>query len=156
MIQDCRFILLLEFVNDDELIEAIAAIEKNLPPYDYASRPLQNAEGATRGGFKFLAFKELRGVTAFPKFFAKTAALQKKINTVKLTPGYVSLANCLSASLQPSAGAIQVENELYLKVQLVFSEKALAPYAFTDAHFRDRRSVSYLNDVWQLVRGSRK
>ncbi|MFO1470096.1 MAG: DUF4416 family protein [Turneriella sp.] len=156
MIQDCRFILLLEFTNDDELIDAIAAIEKSLPPYDYASRPLQNAEGAKPGGFKFLAFKELKIVTAFPKFFAKTIALQKKLNTVKISPGYVSLANCISASLQPSPGAIQVEHELYLKAQLVFSEKALMPYALTDAHFRDRRSLSYLNDVWQLVRGARK
>ena len=156
MIQDCRFILLLEFTNDDELIDAIAAIEKNLPGYDYASRPLQNAEGAARGGFKFLAFKELKSVTAFAKFFAKTVALQKKLNTVKISPGYVSLANCISASLQPSPGAIQSENELYLKVQLVFAEKALSTYAFTDTYFRDRRSVSYLNDVWQLVRGARK
>lgn len=156
MIQDCRNILLLEFTNDDELIDAIAAIEKHLPPYDYASRPLQNAEGAPKGHYKLLAFKELKPVTAFPKFFSKTMALQKKLNTVKISPGYVSLTNCISASLQPSAGAIQIENELYMKLQLVFSEKALAPYALTDAHFRDRRSVSYLNDVWQLVRGARK
>lgn len=156
MIQDCRFILLLEFTNDDELIDAIGAIEKNLPGYDYASRPLQDAEGTTKGSYKFLAFKELKPVTTFPKFFAKVVSLQKKLNTVKISPGYVSLSNCISASLQPSPAALQIDNELYLKVQLVFSEKALTPYALTDAHFRDRRSIIYLNDVWQLVKGARK
>lgn len=156
MIQQCRHILLVEYSHDDDLIGAIGTIEKQLPPYDYASRPFSATESGGTGHFKFLAFKELKPVTAFPKFFDKVVNLQKKLNTVRISAGYVTLTNVVAAALQPSQGAIQVADEFYLKTQLVFSEKTLAAYAFTDAYYRDRRSVIYLNDVWQLVKGARK
>jgi hypothetical protein len=133
----CRFILVVEYTSDDELIEAIGVIEKNLPGYDYASRPLPVA-GGQRGGFKLLAFKEL------------------KLQAVRISPAYVSLTNVVSASPQALAGSILGERGYSYKLQLTFSEKALAPYTLTDEVFRDKRSVLYLNDVWQLVRGASK
>ncbi len=150
----CRFILLLEYAGDDELIQAIGAIEKNLPGYDYASRPLP-LPGEQRG-FKFLAFKELRRISTFEKFAQKVFGLQSKIYGVKLIPGYVSHTNVVSAAYAPSAGSIYIDEELYLKAQLVLSGKVLASHTLSDETFRDRRAGLYLNDVWQLVKGATK
>lgn len=151
----CRYILLLEFTGDDELIDAIGAIEKNLPGYDYASRPLNAAAGQKRG-FKFLAFKELKSVAAFSKFAAQVFKLQQKLHAVRMFPAYVSMTNVVSASPHALTGSILGEKNYSYKLQLVFAEKALTPYALTDELFKDRRSVMYLNDVWQLVRGASK
>jgi hypothetical protein len=151
----CRFILVVEYTSDDELIEAIGVIEKNLPGYDYASRPLPVA-GGQRGGFKLLAFKELKSVSAFPRFVMKVLKLRQKLQAVRISPAYVSLTNVVSASPQALAGSILGERGYSYKLQLTFSEKALAPYTLTDEVFRDKRSVLYLNDVWQLVRGASK
>ncbi|MBN8220708.1 MAG: hypothetical protein J0L53_07270 [Spirochaetes bacterium] len=153
--QQCRFITLLEFANDDELIAAIGAIEKTLPAYDYASRPLQAAAGQ-RGGFKFLAFKELKQVSAFPKFAAQVFKLQQKLHAVRMSPGYVSLSNVVSASPHAVMGSILGEKDYSYKLQLAFTEKTLSSYTLTDDLFKDKRSVMYLNDVWQLVRGAAK
>lgn len=153
--QQCRFILLVEFTNDDELIDAIGGIEKNLPGYDYASRPLTYA-GGQKGGYKFLAFKELKPVLTFPKFTAKVFKLQQKLPAVRISPAYVSLTNVVSASPHALTGSILGEKNYSYKLQLAFIEKGLAPYALTDELFKDKRSVSYLNDVWQLVRGASK
>lgn len=153
--QQCRYILLVEFANDDELIDAIGAIEKGLPPYDYASRPLHLATGQ-KGGFKFLAFKELKAVSAFPKFVTQVLKLQQKLHTVRMSPAYVSLQNVVSASPHAVTGSILGEKNYSYKLQLAFSEKALSPYALSDELFKDKRSVLYLNDVWQLVRGASK
>jgi len=148
----CRYILLLEYSGDDELIQAIAAVEKNLPGYDYASRPLPlPAQGQ---GFKFLAFKEMRRISAFDKFAQKVFGLQSKIYGVKLIPGYVSHTNVVTAGYAPSAGAIYIDRELYFKAQLVLSGKVLASHTLSDQTFRDRRAGLYLNDVWQLVKGA--
>lgn len=153
--QQCRFILLLEFTNDDELIDAIGAIEKNLPGYDYASRPLQHA-GGQKGGFKFLAFKEIKTISAFPKFAAKVFKLQQKLHAVRMSPAYVSLTNVVSASPHAVTGSILGEKNYSYKLQLVFAEKMLSPYTLTDELYKDKRSVLYMNDVWQLVRGAVK
>lgn len=153
--QQCRFILLVEFTNDDELIDAIGAIENNLPGYDYASRPLQQG-GAQKGGFKFLAFKEIKTISAFPKFAAKVFKLQQKLHAVRISPAYVSLTNVVSASPHTLTGSILGEKKYSYKLQLVFTEKVLSPYTLTDEFFKDKRSVLYLNDVWQLVRGASK
>jgi len=151
----CRFTLLIEFNDDDELIAAIAAIEKELPTYDYASRPLSFATLGKKGGFKFLAFKDLSSVAEFPKFAAKVFKLQLKIPAVRINPGYVSLTNAVSATPHTVTGGIFGEKQFYYKLQLVFTEKHLVAYALSDELYKDRRSVSYLNDVWQLVRGAR-
>ncbi|MBL8033880.1 MAG: DUF4416 family protein [Leptospiraceae bacterium] len=156
MTQQCRHILLVEFSDEDALISAISAIEKNLPDYDYASRPFNDSEGGSKESYKFLAFKGLKAVTQFPKFCDKVFSLQKKLHTVRLSPGYVTQSGVVSAAQQYFAGSMQIDDELFLKLQLVFSEKALAAYALTDARFRDRRSVIYLNDVLQLVKGALK
>ncbi len=151
---DSRFILLLEYPGDDELIQAIAAVEKHLPGYDYASRPLPlPAQGQ---GFKFLAFKEMRRLTTFEKFAHKVFSLQGKLYGIKLTPGYVTHTNVVSAAYSQSPGAIYIADEMYYKVQLVLSGKALASHTLSDEIFRDRRAALYLNDVWQLVKGATK
>lgn len=152
--QSCRFILLIEFSDDQELIQAIGVIEKQLPGYDYASRPLTMP--GQKSGFKFLAFKEQKGVAAFPKFAQQVFKLQHKLHAVKFTPAYVSLANVVSASPMTIPGAILGEKNFHYKLQLVFSEKNLMAYSLTDELFKDKRSVLYLNDVWQLVRGAMK
>ncbi len=154
--QQCRFILLVEFTNDEELIQAIQSFEKNLPGYDYASRPLNHPVPGQKGGFKFLAFKEVSTVSAFPKFAAKVFKLQQKLHAVRMEPGYVSMLNVVSASPHSVPGAILGEKNYSYKLQLVFTEKSLSPYTLTDELFKDRRSVMYLNDVWQLVRGASK
>lgn len=152
--QSCRFILLIEFSDDQELIQAISAIEKNLPGYDYASRPL--IIPGQKSGFKFLAFKEHKNVSAFPKFAAQVFKLQHKLLAVKFTPAYVSLANVVSASPMTIPGAILGEKNFHYKLQLVFAEKNLVTHSLSDELFKDKRSVLYLNDVWQLVRGAMK
>lgn len=152
--QSCRFILLVEFSDDQELIQAIAAIEKNLPAYDYASRPLTMP--GQKHGFKYLAFKDQKDVSAFPKFAAQVFKLQQKTLAVKFTPAYVSLANVVSASPMTVPGAILGEKNFHYKLQLVFSEKNLVTHSLSDELFKDKRSVLYLNDVWQLVRGAMK
>jgi hypothetical protein len=150
----CRFILLLEYPGDAELIQAITAIEKHLPGYDYASRPLPlPAQGQ---GFKFLAFKETRRIVTFEKFARKVFSMQGKLYGIKLTPGYVTHTNVVSAAYAQTAGAIYIEDELYFKVQLVLSGKTLASYTLSDEIFQDRRAALYLNDVWQLVKGATK
>jgi len=151
----CRFILLVEYTSDDELIDAIGLIEKSLPGYDYASRPLPSV-GGQKGGFKLLAFKELKSVSAFPRFVTRVLKLRQKLLAVRISPAYVSLTNVVSASAQSSPGSILGEKGYSYKLQLAFSEKTLAPYALTDELFKDKRSVLYLNDVWQLVRGASK
>jgi hypothetical protein len=154
MSPQCRFILLVEYTDDDELISAIGTIEKELPQYDYASRPLPSANPGVKGGFKFLSFKELKSVSSFPKFALKVFKVQTKIPSVRAIPAYVSLTNVVSASPHTTQGAIFGEKELYYKLQLVYSGKTLASHAMTDELFRERRAVLYLNDVWQLVRGA--
>lgn len=153
MTDQCRFTLLLEYAGDDELIAAITAIEKNLPDYDYASRPYPAAAGTA---FKFLAFKELRSVSAFGKFARKALQLQNKLRTVKVTPGYVSPVNAVTASFVQTAGALLCDDDLWLKVQLVLSGKMLVSHSLSDEIMKDKRSVIYLNDVWQLVKGAVK
>lgn len=153
--QQCRFILLLEFENDEELIDAIAAIERHLPAYDYASRPLLHT-GAPSSGYKFLAFKELRSVSTFPKFVKQVLKLQGKLPAVRISAGYVSLTNVVSASAHTIAGSILGENNFWYKLQLPYTDRKLSPYTLTDELFKDKRSVLYLNDVWQLVRGATK
>lgn len=150
----CRYTLLMEYAGDDELIEAIAQIERKLPDYDYASRPYPLGTG--NGYFKFLAFKELKGVLNFPKFARKALALQNRLRTVRLTPGYVSLQGAATAAYSPSPGALLVGKELWLKPQLVYAGKHLASHSLTDELLKDKRSVIYLNDVWQLVKGAVK
>ncbi|AFM12498.1 hypothetical protein [Turneriella parva] len=154
MNNQCRFILLLEYEGDDELIQAIATIEKNLPGYDYASRPLPIA--GQKQGFKFVAVKELRRIATFEKFARKVFSLQSKTYGVRLIPGYVSHTNVVTAAYAPSAGAIFFDDELFLKAQLVLSGKVLASHTLSDETFRDRRTGLYLNDVWQLVKGATK
>lgn len=146
----CRFILLIEYVDDHELIEAIAQIEKHLPDYDYASRPYPMT--AQNGFFKFLAFKELKHVLDFPKFARKVLAMQNRFRNIRLTPGYVSMVCAVTASYGHTPGAVLVEKELWLKSQLVLTGKILASHTLTDEIIKDKRSVIYLNDVWQLVR----
>jgi len=150
----CRFILLLEYEGDNELIQAIAAIEKNLPGYDYASRPLPLP--GQKQGFKFVAIKELRRIATFEKFARKVFSMQTKVFGVRLIPGYVSHINVVTAAYAPTAGAIFFDDELFLKAQLVLSGKVLASHTLSDETFRDRRAALYLNDVWQLVRGATK
>lgn len=148
----CRFILLLEYANDDELIATVALIERHLPDYDYASRPF--ARVVEKGFFKFLAFKEPKLVEDFNKFAQKCFALQGKIGTVRLTPGYVSLVNATSAALSYSPGALLIKKGLWLKAQLVLSGKLLMSYSLSDELFKDKRSIVYLNDVRELVKGA--
>jgi len=152
MNNQCRFILLLEYEGDDELIQAISAIEKNLPGYDYASRPLPLP--GQKQGFKFLAIKELRRIATFERFARKVFSMQTKVFGVRLIPGYVSHINVVSAAYAASTGAIFFDDELYLKAQLVLSGKLLASHTLSDETFRDRRAALYLNDVWQLVKGA--
>lgn len=145
----CRFILLIEFTNDEELIAAVAAIEKALPGYDYASRPLNSPPGF----FKFVAFKGAKKISSFPKFVKLVVALQQKLPAVKLTAGYVALSGVVTAGPHSTPGAIFGERDFHYKLQLVFSEKNLVTWAYSDELFKDKRSVSYLTDVWHLVRG---
>ncbi len=154
MNNQCRFILLLEYEGDDELIQAISAIEKNLPGYDYASRPLPLP--GQKQGFKFVAIKELRRIATFEKFARKVFSIQTKVFGVRLIPGYVSHINVVTAAYAASAGAIFIDDELFLKAQLVLSGKLLASHTLSDETFRDRRAALYLNDVWQLVKGATK
>lgn len=153
MNERCRYTLLIEYAGDDELIAAIVQIEKQLPDYDYASRPYPAATGTA---FKFLAFKELRSISAFGKFARKALQLQNKLRTVRVTPGYVSPVNAVTASFVQTTGALLCDNDLWLKVQLVLSGKTLVSHSLSDEIFKDKRSVIYLNDVWQLVKGAVK
>jgi hypothetical protein len=150
----CRYTLLIEYTDDEELIAAIAQIEKQLPDYDYASRPYPLAAGG--GAFKFLAFKDLRAVLDFPKFARKALVLQNRLRGVRLTPGYVSLVGATTAGYSHSPGALLVAKELWLKPQLIHSGKLLVSYSLTDEILKDKRSVIFLNDVWQLVKGATK
>jgi hypothetical protein len=152
MNERCRFTLLLEFAGDDELIEAIAQIEKHLPDYDYASRPYPLTTG--NGFFKFISFKDLRNILDFPRFARKALALQNRLRGVRLTPGYVSMVGAVTAGYSHTQGSLLVEKELWLKPQLVHAGKLLASHSLTDEILKDRRSVICLNDVWQLVRGA--
>ncbi|MFZ5628696.1 MAG: hypothetical protein ACOY5B_06175 [Spirochaetota bacterium] len=154
MNERCRYTLLIEYAADDELIEAIVQIEKQLPDYDYASRPYPMASGT--GHFKFLAFKDLRGIPDFPKFARKALSLQNRLRGVRLTPGYVSLVGAITAGYSHSPGSVFMEKELWLKAQLVLSGKLLVSHSLTDEILKDKRSVIYLNDVWQLVKGAMK
>ncbi|GAB4422679.1 MAG: hypothetical protein OHK0011_01920 [Turneriella sp.] len=154
MNERCRYTLLIEYSGDDELIEAIRQIEKQLPDYDYASRPYPLAPGG--GFFKFLAFKDLKPVLGFPRFARKALALQNRLRGVRLTPGYVSMVGAVTASYSHSPGALLVEKEIWLKSQLVLSGKLLVSHSLSDDIFKDKRSVIYLNDVWQLVKGALK
>ncbi|MBV6492328.1 MAG: hypothetical protein LDLANPLL_00321 [Turneriella sp.] len=153
--QYCRFILLIEYTNDEELIEGIRLIEKSLPPYDYASRPLRYTDGKV-GGFKFLSFKEIKPVSVFPKFATHIFKFALKIPAIRISPAYVSLTNVVSVSTHTIMGAILGEKNLHYKLQLAFSEKKLVPYTLTDGVFKDKRTILYLNDVWQLVRGAHR
>lgn len=148
----CRFTLLLEYSGDEELIDAITLVEKSLPGYDFASRPYPQATGS--GFFKFLAFKELRPVTAFPKFAGKCLKLQNRLRGVRITPGYVSALNAVTAAFVYAPGTLLIENDLWLKLQLVHSGKLLASHTLSDEIYKDKRSVVYLNDVCQLVKGA--
>ncbi len=150
----CRYTLLIEYAGDDELIGAISQIEKQLPDYDYASRPYPLTTGS--GFFKFLAFKDLRGVLDFPKFARKALLLQNRLRGVRLTPGYVSMLGAATAGYHHSPGGLLIEKELWLKPQLVLSGKLLVSHSLTDEILKDKRSVIYLNDVWQLVKGAIK
>ena len=150
----CRFTVLIEYEGDDELIEAIAQIEKQLPDYDYASRPYPLATGG--GFFKFLAFKDLKSVLDFPKFARKALVLQNRLRGVRLTPGHVSMVGAVTASYRYVPGALLVEYELWLKPQLVLSGKLLVSQTVTDEIMKDKRAIIYLNDVWQLVKGALK
>lgn len=151
MNNQCRFILLVEYADDDALITGIEIIEKQLPSYDFASRPFTALSRESH--FKFLAFKELADVKAFDKFAKRTLELQNKLHTLHAIPGYVSPVNAVTASYLYSPGAILNRDKIWLKLQLVFSEKSLMSHTLSDAHFKDKRSIVYLNDVWQLVRG---
>jgi hypothetical protein len=150
----CRYTLLIEYSLDDELIAAISQIEKKLPDYDFASRPYSLAPGT--GFFKFLAFKDLKGVQEFPKFACKALALQNQVHGVRLTPGYVSPVGATTASYSHSPGAVWAAKELWLKPQLVLSGKLLVSHSLTDSIYKDKRAIIYLNDVWQLVKGALK
>jgi hypothetical protein len=150
----CRYTLLIEYTDDDELIEAIAQIEKQLPDYDYASRLYPLITG--KGFFKFIAFKDLAHVLDFPKFARKALTLQNRLHGVRLTPGYVSLVGATTAGYSHSPGALLVAKELWLKPQLIHSGKLLVSHSLTDEILKDKRSVIYLNDVWQLVKGAIK
>ncbi|MCS6972270.1 MAG: hypothetical protein NZL89_04525 [Leptospiraceae bacterium] len=148
----CRFFLLFEYTNDDELIRAIALAEKRLPEHDYASRPFTQP-ASKEEHFKFIAFKKLRPVTQFSRFCRKVFKLQSFLRTVHLTPGYVSLNDAVTASFSHVPGAVFVGKDLWLKVQLVLSGKLLVSHSLSDQIFKDKRAIVYLNDVLQLVRG---
>ncbi|HRP69219.1 MAG TPA: hypothetical protein PLY93_06785, partial [Turneriella sp.] len=94
--QQCRFVLLIEYTDDEELIDGIGQIEKILPTYDYASRPLRYTNGKN-GGFKWVAFKEVKPVAVFSKFAAQVFKLSLKLHALHLAPAYVSLTNVVSA-----------------------------------------------------------
>lgn len=154
MNERCRFTLLIEYSGDDELIAAIAQIEKQLPDYDYASRPYSLATG--NGFFKFLSFKDLKSILDFRKFARKALALQNRLRGVRLTPGYVSMVGAVTAGYSHTQGSLLVDKELWLKPQLVLAGKLLVSHSLTDEILKDRRTVIYLNDVWQLVKGAVK
>jgi len=146
---NCRFIMLIEFKNDAEVIDSLKVIAKVLPAYDYASRPLN----FSNGHFKYIAFKSSRKISMFPSFVKKVVALQQKLPAVKLTPGYVALTGVVSAGVHAVVGAICGEKNYHYKLQLIMSEKNLVSWLYTDELFKDKRSISYLTDVWHLVQG---
>ena len=64
------------------------------------------------------------------------------------------MVGAATAGYSHSPGGLLVEKELWLKPQLVLSGKLLASHSLTDEILKDKRSVIYLNDVWQLVKGA--